>query len=157
MDNINEKFVTKVKANDTDAVTALLKSGANVNACDYSRRTALEISVGNGNLDMVIKLLGHGADMHPWDNYALWLSIKRNHLEITTVLLENGANVYRDNKGILKDLQKNFNKQIADLVLPYCDTSDYEYFPLDYIRSRLVPTKSANSVDYNSVVAQKID
>lgn len=134
-----------VKNNRLDIVTALLEFGADVNACnDANFCSSLETAAYYGNLAIVTKLLEYGASRYHYD-CALRLSVECHHFEIATVLLENGANMYCDGKHILKDLQKNFNERIADVVLPYCSTDDYEYFPPDYIRTRLVPTKSANT------------
>lgn len=50
------------------------------------------------------------------------------------------------NNTILKDLQNKFTKELdlADVILPYCDVEDYQYFPDVYIKERIIPTKSAN-------------
>lgn len=203
MYHIDSEFILAVKANNLNAVTRLLKSGANVHT---NGDHALQFSAENGYLDMVTKLLKHGANLHlgydyalRWsarnghasvveklltsganinagadiksalmygaqynrldvvtkllefnvdvnakDDHALRLSIYYNHYEMTAKLLEGGANVHCDNKQILKTLRQQFDEELADLLLPYCDADDHEYFPEAYIRKRIIPTKNAN-------------
>lgn len=129
-----------------DIMTALLKLGANVNVDEGARfYSALESSSENGHLPVVTALLEADVDVHGDDDCALRLSVASQRFEIMKVLLEYGANLHCCNKAILKGLQQNFSEQIADIVLPYCDANDYEYFPQDYIRARIIPTKGANT------------
>lgn len=133
-------------------VTKLLEFGANVNANNDSHyHSTLELGILYGNLSVVKVLLEHDVDLHHRDDYALQMSLNRFEFKIASILLESGANIYCNGRCILKNLQSKFNGQIADIVLPYCEASDYEYFPQDYIRSRLVPIKSANSASTKKV------
>lgn len=129
-----------------NVVEKLLDCNANINAGDGTHvNSALEYGVENDHLNVVIKLLERGANVHVKDDNALLLSIKYGRIKIMEELLENGADIYCQNKQILKKMQKNFNESIADIILPYCCTDDYEYFPDYYIREKIVLTKNANS------------
>lgn len=128
-----------------DIVTQLLKFGADVDAGKGTNlQSPLEFSVSCDHLNVVIKLLECNADMHLHDDRALQISVCDRNFKIMGLLLENGADLYCNNKQILKDLCINFDKKIADIILPYCDVDDYEYFPDDYIRECIIPTKNAN-------------
>lgn len=129
-------------------VNKLLEMGASVNINRASPVfSALELSVkfDGSNINIVTKLLECGADVYYNDDCALRVACKRERFEIVAKLLEHGANVHCSGKVILKNLQKEFNEQMADIILPYCDFSDYEYFPADYICKRIRPTKNANT------------
>lgn len=124
-------------------VTLLLERGANVNT-NGTYYSALEFSAKYNCLDVADKLLEWNADVHIANDNALRLSIEHGNLKMTEKLLENGADIYCNNKYILKQLQTKFDAKLADVVLPYCNVDDYEYFPECYIRKCIVPTKSAN-------------
>lgn len=85
----------------------------------------------------------HGANARAHEDRAVRLCIVHRNNEIMRVLLENGADVYCSNKYVLNHLQIFFDEKMADAVLPYCDARDYEYFPDEYIKRCVVPTKSA--------------
>lgn len=140
MTNINEEFMSAIRANNLDSVTKLLENDANVNT-SYG----LIVSAVNGNWNMVIKLLDFGANVNYMDSYALRTSYLHKRPNIVAILLERGANLHCRDEHILVQLQKNFDKQMADAILPYCYASDHKYFPKDYICERIIPTKSANS------------
>lgn len=120
-------------------VAVLLKHGTNARALNSSLIFALRMT-GENPANMIILLLQHGANPYA----ALKWACKNKNLAAVTKLLECGADAYCDNKGILIHLQKHFDEELADIILPYCDPIDYCYFPEDYIRRRIVPTKSAN-------------
>lgn len=90
---------------------------------------------------MVTTLLEFGADIHANDDHILRLCVEGRRIEEIKKLLEHGANLYCANNQILKDLQKNFNKTIADAILPYCDADDYEYFPVIILKRELFQQK----------------
>lgn len=126
-------------------VTKLLEYGADVDAGDFGIRSALDFSIEYNHPNIVAALLKYNVNVRTRNDYALRLCVRYCRLDIMEKLLEHGANVHCRDKYILKQLQVNFNERIADIILPYCDNSDYEYFPPDYIRERIVPTKSAHT------------
>lgn len=131
-------------------VIALIKCGANVNAQSKiisDARSPLLASIARGHLDIVTKLLEHGVDIRANNDYALQSSVTCSRYEIMEKLLEHGANIYCRDKELLSQLQfpMLFHERVADIILPYCDTSDYEYFPQDYIKRKIIPIKSANT------------
>lgn len=126
---------------DFKTIALLLKYGANVHACDD---VALRISCANNRPAIVEILLKYGANVHARDDAALRISCANDRLKIVELLLEHGANIWCNNREILINLSKVFNEGLADLLLPYCEVTDYEYFPHAYVKRKIVPTKSAN-------------
>lgn len=131
-----------------DMVTKLLEHGASTNINEaLGFRSALELSIGrpNININIMTKLLEWGADINFNDGVALRFACKGKYFTAIGKLLEYGANIYCNNRVILKNLQNGFNERMADIILPYCCVDDWEYFPIDYIRKRIMPVKSANA------------
>lgn len=102
------------------------------------------------------------------DNYLNNISSNNNHLEIIAKLLERGANMYFNDGYILKQIyngsdencshkfsnenimartRKKFEKDLADIILPYCQMADYHYFPDAYIKENVVLIKNAKIFD----------
>lgn len=133
------------KNGHADIVAALLERGANINP-STGVTSALKYSAWYNRPSMVTKLLEFGADVHVEDDAALRVSYEHRNLNVMTILLEHGANIYRANKIILEHLRINFDKEMADIVLPYCEPRDYEYFPNYYIREKIATIKSANKI-----------
>ena len=50
-----------------DVATALIRNGANVNAADKWKRTALEFAASGGHVDIVKVLIQNGADVNAVD------------------------------------------------------------------------------------------
>lgn len=141
MNNIDKEFIEYVKEDNLKAVTKLLKNGVNVH---MHNDFALRYGAASNRLEIVNKLLEYGANVHARDDAALRRAISCGNFLIVSALLENGANLYCRNKLILQNFKKNFNEELARVLLPYCNSDDYIYFPSEYIRTRIVPTKSAN-------------
>lgn len=131
-----------VNTGNKELVKILLKYDADANVDDGF---ALQNSVAKGRVSIVTMLLENGANPQICDGKCLIFSVKHRAIKIVTKLLEHGADIYSKNKIILKCLQANFDKDMADLLLPYCDAADYCYFPDSYIRAKIAPTKSANT------------
>lgn len=138
-------------------VTVLLKNGANVHA---DGDAVLRASIVNFNVETVIVLLEYGANANAQIKYrsryihclnlviykyfaATTVNIANDCLKIIAKLLECGSDVYAMNKYILKQIKKTFSKDLADIILPYCQSDDYCFFPDAYIKERIVPTKGS--------------
>lgn len=136
-----------------ELVAVLLKYDANVDANDGANDDAndganddaklLQFCVRYGYAKIISILLANGVDIHRDDDYALRISVIYGFLDIVKELLEYGANMYANGAIILINLQKNFSRSMADVLLPYCSAQDYGYFPDAYIKDRITPTKSA--------------
>lgn len=130
-----------------DIVTALLGLGADINAGKgIGICSALELSVKHNHASVVTVLLRANVDIHADNDYALRLSMQFRYLEIMKVLLEYGANVQCNNRQILKTIRDNFDKRVADIIMPYCNCDDYEYFPAAYVATRIISTKNAQKI-----------
>lgn len=65
-------------------------------------------------------------------------------LEIIDKLLEYGGNIHCRDDTILKNVSNKFNKRKAAVILPYCNSDDYHYFPDWFIKEMCPSIKSAN-------------
>lgn len=135
-------------------VNVLLTYGADVHACDDK---AIMLSVVHGRPEITAKLLENRADGDEalkWcvSNYyfsikfdnAMRMNTRKRSLLNIALLLENGANIYSNSNEILKKIREDFDEEIADLILQYCGSDTYHYFPDAFIKERIIPTKSAN-------------
>ena len=83
-----------VKASNTHIVSELVKHGANVQACDSNRNTALHLAVMNGQMDMLSLLVELGVDANARNadgNTALHLAVMKNHTRLVSQLVTLGA------------------------------------------------------------------
>ena len=74
----------------------LLQHGANVNALENDRFTALHIAAQHGKVEVVRVLLEYGADVTAVGNHhltALHLAARHGKVEVVRVLLDHGADV----------------------------------------------------------------
>lgn len=102
--------------------------------------------VRNNNLSGVNAALKCKADVHIYDDLALRFSIKHYYTNIAKRLLDKGADIHGGDNEILKNLQKHFQKRIADVIFEYCNDCDYQYFPTDYVKSKIVTIKNARNI-----------
>ena len=94
-DLIDEALVIAAGENKhTDCVAYLLEHGANINAKDEERRTALSHAVERKRFETVQFLLEHGVDMHYAQTVGdpLHIAVQSGNIKITKLLLEHGAN-----------------------------------------------------------------
>ncbi len=57
-----------------------------------------------GDLGLVRYYIDHGADIHDWNERALYLATYNGHPRIVRFLLENGARPYADGEGGARDI-----------------------------------------------------
>jgi ankyrin repeat protein len=104
-DELSQLFIHAIMTNDKNTVVRLLECGAEIDRGDYNGYSALILSAGHGNKEIVELLLKHKAEIDRIDGYgstALGRSLFNGHTEITNMLLQHGA----DFKKI-----KNFNNK----------------------------------------------
>lgn len=143
--NIKKELALRYSAGDGRAaiVELLLKNGANVHA---DNDIALLCSVAGEHYEVTIALLKAGANVNSRNDTPLRSSVAKVNLALTAKLLECGANIRCLNDEILKNLGENFNEELADVLLPYCGEECYHYFPKEYIKAKIVSTKSAANI-----------
>ena len=93
-DGKNTAFSLSVQDDKLEAVNILLEFGPNVNNADYEDDTPLHYAVANGNLEMVAKLIEHGADVCARNAYQItpvWIAAYRKYPLILKLLLYNFA------------------------------------------------------------------
>ena len=95
--NDPDGFVDAIRRNDSSAVEAYLKNGADVNAKNKSGVYPLHWAAGNGNLELVKKLVEKHAYVDVLDGYRdetpLSWAAKKGQLEVVKYLVEKGASV----------------------------------------------------------------
>ena len=106
--SLNVKLFTAVRKNELAETQQLLADGANVNATETDKTTALNthstpliVAAGKEYEEMVLMLLSHGADVNMTSKYgstALSESAVKGNLAIVKKLLEAGAFVDSANK-----------------------------------------------------------
>ncbi|MBT8399196.1 MAG: ankyrin repeat domain-containing protein [Rhodothermia bacterium] len=91
---MNSEWEAAVTSGDSDAVSQLLREGANVDARDRYGRTGLMIAAHAGHLHVVETLIASGADLNVTAKYgfsALMLAAVSGHEEIARTLAAAGA------------------------------------------------------------------
>ncbi|WP_367364665.1 ankyrin repeat domain-containing protein [Candidatus Tisiphia endosymbiont of Nedyus quadrimaculatus] len=113
-----EELFKAVKNGNTQIVQLLLPKITNIDAIDYSGRTALHIASSDGNINMVEFLLQHQANPNTKDNEQktpLESAISNNSTEIVELLLTKLQTVTKEE---LFKAVKNDNTHIIQLLLP---------------------------------------
>ncbi|RWS06564.1 26S proteasome non-ATPase regulatory subunit 10-like protein [Dinothrombium tinctorium] len=78
-------------AGHLDIVSALIESGANVNACNNNGQTSLHYAVSKNHVRIASLLTEHGADINARDNYGmtpLHRAAAKGHLPIVELLVK---------------------------------------------------------------------
>ena len=97
IDDPDLEILEAAQLGDSEAVQALLDSGANVEARDFEfEATPLMVAAGQGHLDIVRTLLGAGADVDASDKdgwTALMWAAQGDWVDVSRLLLTTGADV----------------------------------------------------------------
>ncbi len=98
--DVNHLLCLVTQNNWTDAMDALVKNGANVNARGKGDKTPLMIAAETGNLTGYRFLLSNGANIDASDkDHLLCLVTQNNWTDAMDALVKNGANVHTRGKG----------------------------------------------------------
>lgn len=94
----NELLINAVRTNDTDAVNALLKQGADPNALGTLGGTALTRAASDNNTKMIGLLLRNGANVNGVEHSYLCTrplseAASANAVEAAQTLIDNGADI----------------------------------------------------------------
>jgi hypothetical protein len=134
---LNASFMEAANEGRTKRVERLLKVGADINANDRWRETALMHAVCSGHIETCKLLLEYGADLEATDvsSYtALMLAAGWGRTKICELLLENGADITKrtsqENNAFA--IAKSFGK---------CETAGFlafaEYAPMIFADKRM--------------------
>lgn len=88
--------------NTRDALDDLLERGCDINALDFSGRTALHIMVSKNKLDCVVSLVAKQAEIDIRDEYGctpLHIAVEKKFLSMVQCLVVFGCNLNIKNKG----------------------------------------------------------
>ena len=99
---INDSFVKAFQDENSNLETIrfFIEAGADVNAKDYNKRSALMIASEKGHFEKIKYLVENGADVNGKDynnKSALMIASKKGHFELAKYLVENGADVNAKN------------------------------------------------------------
>lgn len=93
-------LIDQASSGNLKAVRGLIDTGANVDAQDEQRRTALMLASKKGHLEIVKTLVNAGATLNLQSNEggyggntALMYACRHGHLEIMKILIDSGANL----------------------------------------------------------------
>ena len=118
-DDKNTAFALSFHGDNFEAVKILLELGPNVNNADYESDTPLHYAVANGNLEMVAKLIEHGADVCARNAYQItpvWIAAYRNYPLILKLLLYNFADPMVCSSGSFHDTWRDiYEKPVSPL------------------------------------------
>lgn len=92
----DEKLITAAQSGNLYGVTEALHRGADVNACNSSKETALIWAAYNGHRDVVEELITAGARLDDRDNSgdtALKACNRQRHYDCGWLLIKAGANI----------------------------------------------------------------
>lgn len=147
----DELFNATVRSGPIETVRFLLDNGASVGD-DNHQKTALQVAINRGSLDMVILLLQRGANI---TDATMDTAIRKGKIGIIRILLENNADVNNDwgNKLALLTAVQGGRIDVVILLVQYKAKINGESFHtsirhgyVDIVRLLLV-----NDVDVNSV------
>jgi ankyrin repeat protein len=97
MNNVMRQLTRAINRQDLDALSTILKSGADVNSRDKDGRTPLMIAVsaGNASLKVINFLIDHGADVNLLEPRREWSCVHfaaaMNRVDIVGTLIAKGA------------------------------------------------------------------
>jgi len=86
-------FEKMFRQNYQDIIKTMIK----YNGVHTNNNYAIKWASKNGHLDLVKKLIEHGADIHADDDYAVRLASKNGHLCVVKKLIKYGANIHAEN------------------------------------------------------------
>ena len=90
-----------------DVVKVLLESGANANAVDKGKDTALHLAAGHGHVDVAKVLIQNGAKVNAVNfrgRTALHVAAKYEHADYVKLLIQNGADLNAVEEGKMTPL-----------------------------------------------------
>lgn len=70
----------------------------------------------NGDVESVKRELEAGADVHYWNDYALWISSDGGHTEIVKLLLNAGANSHASGGFALIAAKHNNHTEVVKIL-----------------------------------------
>lgn len=120
------RFLTKLyNHNNINAVTFLIKKGADVNVKNEYEETLLWYIIRNKNMNLLKLLLKNKANVNIRNRYGdtpLWYAIKTQDRYLVKLLIKNGANINKLNKNrenILSYVIENKNKEMVRYLVSH--------------------------------------
>ena len=122
LDSNNDNIHIACLYGDLKKIRALLRSGININARDFSNKTPLMYAAEDGAIETVNFLLDNGANLDDVDvknESALIIALKNYNINAAKILIENGANLgikNEENKDALQLANEINSKEIIELI-----------------------------------------
>lgn len=123
--DINEDFIEASKRGSIRFAKRYLNNGADVNAADWNKRTALIWAVKSSDAGMVKWLLEQGADINLKDNdgrSALTHAIKESSKEVVDLLMASGSDLKEKNKKTSSNLHEAANNNLVSVIKELLDS-----------------------------------
>ena len=115
---LNEELWAAARAGDVARVTKALDQGADVNAGNRYKATALFFAADRGHVEVIKLLLDRGADINAVDTFykfrPLMMAVMNNHTPAVLLMLERGS---EGAGGVLGQAAATNNKTLVDAAL----------------------------------------
>jgi len=151
-------IVLVAEKNNYDLLAYLVDNGADVNALDiYTGETALIKAARNGNLEMVIKLLGSNANINVKSQRgitALTEAAKGQHAHITDYLLSRGALAGVSDENLLS---YTFDKNYVGMEAMLRGGANANYADANGNTALIVVSSQGNLPAFQKLTAYKAD
>jgi len=125
INNDLKNLFNAIENNDVNEVKRLIEDGADLEARDERKRTALYVACSEGHLEIAKLLIENGADIEAkgYDNQTPLIAASiYNKIEIVKFLIKNGANIeatgFWDETALMlvTRLNKTFKKEYQEIV-----------------------------------------
>ena len=122
LDSSNDSIHIACLYGDLKKVKAMLSSGVNINARDFSNKTPLMYAAEDGAIDTVNFLIDNGANLDDVDvknESALIIALKNYNIHVAKILIERGANLgikNEEDKDAMQLANEIDSKEIIELI-----------------------------------------
>ncbi len=115
---LNEELWAAARAGDVARVTKALEAGADVNAGNRYKATALFFAADRGHVEVIKLLLDRGADVNALDTFykfrPLMMAAMNNHTNAAVLLIQRGS---EGAGGVLAQAAATGNRPLVDAAL----------------------------------------
>lgn len=145
---LEDKLRSAVVNGDSEGVKTHIAAGANVDARDRNKQTALIIAAEKGNADIVRILIDAGANVNAGDMFditALFKAAEKNHIDCVKILIANNgaADIELVEEAFMSALYRGNTEIVKALMVEGARMSD---------GTLMIAHSIANGRDYTEIV-----